>query len=119
MSDKANDPNYIKNPATGRWVKKDGPVGKKILAGTLTASDAPAKKGGKKGGKKASGTGKKRTPSAYILWCKDNRERVKTENPEAKFGEVSKLLGAEWKQTSAADKAPYEEQAASLKEANQ
>src|SRR5437016_4738955 len=28
---KANDPQYICNPSTGRWVKRDGEIGKKII----------------------------------------------------------------------------------------
>ena len=28
---KAQDPNFICNPATGRWVSKTGPTGKKLL----------------------------------------------------------------------------------------
>jgi structure-specific recognition protein 1 len=110
MSSKANDPDYILNPATNRYVKKEGAIGKKILAGTM-----PTAKPAGKGKAKPATEKKKRTPSAYILWTQDNRARVKKQNPEAKFGEISKLLGAEWKSLSADKKAPYEKKAASLK----
>jgi len=38
-----------------------------------------------------------KSKSAYILWCADNRARVKEENDNPEFGEMSKLLGTEWK----------------------
>jgi hypothetical protein len=31
-NDKANDSNFIQNPKSGKWVKKDGPTGKKLVA---------------------------------------------------------------------------------------
>lgn len=29
--EKCNDPNYIKNPKTGKWVKRSGPTGRRVL----------------------------------------------------------------------------------------
>jgi HMG (high mobility group) box len=40
----------------------------------------------------------KRALSAYMFFSQDWRERIKTENPDAGFGEVGKLLGAKWKE---------------------
>ncbi|KAI0060149.1 hypothetical protein BV25DRAFT_1828265 [Artomyces pyxidatus] len=54
----------------------------------------------------------KRAMSAYMFFSQDWRERVKTENPDASFGEVGKLLGAKWKELDDAEKKPYTEQAA-------
>lgn len=104
---KANDPDYVLNPATGRYCKKSGKLGQQILAGNApqASSKATAKKS----------TGSKRTASAYILWSKDNRARVKAENPGLSFGQVAKQLGAEWKALSEAEKAPYVAQAQALK----
>jgi len=70
---------------------------------------------------KASGSKKdpkapKRALSAYMFFSQDWRERIKTENPEAGFGEVGKLLGAKWKEMSDEDKKPYIDQAAKDKE---
>jgi len=42
--------------------------------------------------------------SAFVLFGQDNRERIKKENPAATFGEVGKLLGAEWAKASDAQK---------------
>ncbi|KAF7297226.1 hypothetical protein MIND_00955700 [Mycena indigotica] len=54
----------------------------------------------------------KRALSAYMFFSQDWRERIKTENPDASFGEVGKLLGAKWKELDDEEKQPYIEQAA-------
>ncbi|KAF9463329.1 high mobility group box domain-containing protein [Collybia nuda] len=54
----------------------------------------------------------KRALSAYMFFSQDWRERIKTENPDAGFGEVGKLLGAKWKELDDEEKKPYIEQAA-------
>ncbi|KAG2751645.1 hypothetical protein P692DRAFT_20726984, partial [Suillus brevipes Sb2] len=54
----------------------------------------------------------KRALSAYMFFSQDWRERIKTENPDAGFGEVGKLLGAKWKELDEEDKQPYIELAA-------
>ena len=47
----------------------------------------------------------KKKLSNYILWLqKEGRAMVKEENPEATFGEISKLAGAKWREMSASDK---------------
>jgi hypothetical protein len=46
----------------------------------------------------------KRPLSAYMFFSQDWRERVKTENPNASFGEIGKLLGAKWKELSDEEK---------------
>jgi hypothetical protein len=69
-----------------------------------------------------------------MFFSQDWRERIKTENPDAGFGEwfacfslllfaetcttgeVGKLLGAKWKEMSDEDKKPYVDQAAKDKE---
>lgn len=35
----------------------------------------------------------KKNLSAYMFFSKDAREEVKSENPEAKFGDIGKLIG--------------------------
>nr|CAG8433481.1 13063_t:CDS:2 [Entrophospora candida]CAG8434655.1 1419_t:CDS:2 [Entrophospora candida] len=39
----------------------------------------------------------KRALSAYMFFVRENREKVKAENPGAKFGEIAKLVGEKWK----------------------
>ncbi|ONK81200.1 uncharacterized protein A4U43_C01F26390 [Asparagus officinalis] len=53
--------------------------------------------------------GKKKPSSAYVQWSKDQWNKVKTENPDAEFKEISNILGTKWKNLSAEEKKPYEE----------
>jgi len=39
-----------------------------------------------------------------MFFVQDYRERIKSENPEASFGELGKLLGAKWKEMSETEK---------------
>jgi len=57
-----------------------------------------------------------RPMTAYMFFCQDWRDRIKTENPNAGFGEVGKLLGAKWKELDDEEKKPYLDQAARDKE---
>lgn len=38
----------------------------------------------------------KRPLSAFMLYCKEHRETVKSNNPEVTFGGMGKLLGQQW-----------------------
>merc|ERR1711916_357390 len=59
--------------------------------------------------------GPKRPKNAYMLWCEDNRERIKDANPNVKHTEMFSLLSADWKQVTDAAKAPYEAKGEDLK----
>jgi len=54
---------------------------------------------------------KVRIKSAYTRYASDKavRSAVKEANPEAEFGEISKIIGAQWKALDAPVKKPYEE----------
>ncbi|WFC97931.1 Non-histone chromosomal protein 6 [Malassezia yamatoensis] len=58
----------------------------------------------------------KRPLSAYMFFSQDWRERVKTENPDAGFGDVGRLLGTKWKEMSDDEKKPYVDMASRDKE---
>ncbi|VDO35574.1 unnamed protein product, partial [Onchocerca flexuosa] len=49
-----------------------------------------------------------RSKSGYILFSAEVRKKVMQENPEAGFGEVSKIVGIEWKKLSEEQKKQYE-----------
>ena len=66
--------------------------------------------------KKKSKSAAKRSPSAYMLFCKDFREEVKKENPDMKFGDITKTLGQMWRDLGSKKKKKYTEKAAELKE---
>jgi hypothetical protein len=76
-----------------------------------------------KGG--AAVTGKKRKrkdpdapkapPTAYVLFCKDQRPRVMAENPNADFAESNRKLGELWKGTAEEERLVYSTTAAKLR----
>ncbi|VDM97590.1 unnamed protein product [Thelazia callipaeda] len=49
-----------------------------------------------------------RSKSGYILFSAEVRKKVMQDNPEAGFGEVSKIVGIEWKKLSEDQKKQYE-----------
>ncbi|XP_042479548.1 high mobility group B protein 13-like isoform X2 [Macadamia integrifolia] len=67
--------------------------------------------------KKKAGADIKKPSPAYILWCKDQWNEVKKENPDAEFKEISNILGSKWKNLSPEEKKPFEEKNQADKEA--
>lgn len=57
----------------------------------------------------------KKPLSSYLLFSMEKRAEVKEKNPDAKFGDMAKLLSAQWKALSAEDKKVYEDKAAAAK----
>ncbi|CAI2310230.1 unnamed protein product [Caenorhabditis sp. 36 PRJEB53466] len=49
-----------------------------------------------------------KSKSGYILFSAEVRKRIMHENPDAGFGEVSKIVGIEWKKLSEEQKKQYE-----------
>ena len=66
---------------------------------------ASSKKGAKK--TKKSKDGKKRAPSAYILFCKAERDTLRAEQPELSMIDQTRALGALWNALSAEEKEVY------------
>ena len=54
----------------------------------------------------------KRPTTGYMLYCKYARTEIKEANPGKKMTEISKILGATWKELSDEDKKPYTKKAA-------
>ena len=59
----------------------------------------------------------KRPTTAYFLFMDEQRPSVKEENPDAKIGELAKIIGAKWKELDEESKVVYVEQANKAKEA--
>lgn len=59
--------------------------------------------------------GKKNTPnkslSPFIIFNKENRDKIKTDNPGVSFGELGKLIGNAWKALNETQKLIYEQKA--------
>ena len=81
-----------------------------------TARAKPAS--GRKSTKKSAKTTKvPRAPSAYMLFCGDNRQNVsKEDGSKPTFGETTKLLAAMWKEIDDTTRDKYQQQAAEAKQ---
>ena len=49
--------------------------------------------------------------SPFMIFNKENREKIKTANPEASFGDIGKLIGSTWKALNEKQKAVYTQKA--------
>jgi hypothetical protein len=57
--------------------------------------------------RKETGAEKKKPPNRYIRYSVAKRPEIVARNPEKKFGDISKLLGAQWRQMSESQKALF------------
>ncbi|XP_026162561.1 polybromo 1, like isoform X2 [Mastacembelus armatus] len=69
-----------------------------------------------KGLSKKEGAKRKINMSGYILFSSEMRAVIKARHPDYSFGELSRLVGTEWRNLEACKKAEYEERAAKLVE---
>lgn len=65
--------------------------------------------------KKKDPNAPKRALSAYMFFANENRDIVRSENPDVTFGQIGRLLGERWKALTAEDKEPYDAKAAADK----
>jgi len=61
----------------------------------------------KKGTKRKARKGPKKALTAYVFFCNEKRSDVKTNNPDATFGEIGKKLGQMWKEVTDSEKKKY------------
>lgn len=54
--------------------------------------------------------------TGYILYSRHVRRQVVQNNPESNFGEISRLVGNEWRSLPASEKQAWEEKASKLNE---
>ncbi|KAG1687281.1 Protein polybromo-1 [Nymphon striatum] len=60
----------------------------------------------------------KQKVTGYIMYASEVRKTVSAANPDSSFGDVSRLVGLEWKNLTLADKGIYEEKAQRQNEEN-
>ncbi|GMM49143.1 high-mobility group nucleosome-binding protein [Starmerella bacillaris] len=53
----------------------------------------------------------KRPITAYMFYAQNERKNVNRDKPDAKFGEVGKIIGERWRQLDAEGKKKYEDMA--------
>ncbi|XP_041350352.1 protein polybromo-1-like isoform X3 [Gigantopelta aegis] len=58
----------------------------------------------------------RRQPSGYIVFAGECRKTIAKENPEATFGDISRLVGTKWRMLSDEDKKIFEERAKKISE---
>lgn len=59
---------------------------------------------------------KNKAVTGYILYSREVRKQVVQNNPESNFGEISKIVGNEWRSLPASEKQSWEEKASKLNE---
>ncbi|XP_054640092.1 protein polybromo-1-like isoform X1 [Dunckerocampus dactyliophorus] len=69
-----------------------------------------------KGLSKKEGSKRKINMSGYILFSSEMRAVIKARHPDFSFGELSRLVGTEWRNLEGSRKAEYEERAAKVAE---
>lgn len=99
----------------------DGPpsIGSDML---VTASPIPSSALGTPGnpggtGKKDKKAGKKLV-TGYILYSSEHRKGICASNPDCTFGEVSRIVGNEWRSLPDHEKAAWEQRASKINEEN-
>jgi len=81
------------------------------IGNPTTGTDTVGKTKGK-GGK----TPGKKLVTGYILYSSEVRKSVAERNPSSSFGEISRLVGTDWRKKTAREKLVYEEKAAKMNE---
>jgi hypothetical protein len=81
------------------------------------SSKKPSKKPSKKSSKASTKDENKikRPLNAYIIYSQEVRNKVKSENPDSKVGDISKIIGAMWKELSPSKKKKFEKLASEAK----
>jgi structure-specific recognition protein 1 len=92
-------------------VKKEKKVSASSKKRPRGYEDGGKKKRQKKEKKEKDPNAPKGATTSYMLFSNDVRAAVKGENPGLSVTELSKVIGAKWREMSAEDKEPYEEKA--------
>lgn len=59
---------------------------------------------------------KNKIVTGYILYSREVRKRIVQKNPDSNFGEISRIVGNEWRSLTSTEKQNWEDRAAKLNE---
>jgi hypothetical protein len=87
------------------YVEDSKEAEKKSVFMSTVAFDLPASVKGKKA--KKDPLAPKKGMSAFMMFSNENRNKIKTDNPEATFGEIGRKVGEAWKALNDKQKVVY------------
>lgn len=64
------------------------------------------------------GKGGKKLVTGYILYSSENRKSICAANPDTTFGDISRIVGNDWKTLPQSERTMWEEKAAKINEEN-
>ena len=102
-----------KKKSSGQQAGKGGKGRKgRVAADASDSASAASVEGSARGG---GGAGKKKgVLSGYLLYSKERRPVLMKEQPRLEFGDLTRLIAAEWKERSEEEKVDYSRRAAQL-----
>jgi protein polybromo-1 len=95
--------------ADGFGLNTSSPIPTTISTPASTSKRPPAFTGGKSGKKVITG---------YILYSSEVRKAKVVENPECKFGDISRMIGDEWRALPQNERRQWEDRASAINEQN-
>lgn len=96
--------------ADGFGLNTSSPIPTTVLSTPVTTSKKPAAFTGGKSGKKVI--------TGYILYSSEVRKAKVVENPECKFGDISRMIGDEWRALPQHERRQWEDRASAINEQN-
>lgn len=96
--------------ADGFGLNTSSPIPTTVLSTPVASSKKPAAFTGGKSGKKVI--------TGYILYSSEVRKAKVVENPECKFGDISRMIGDEWRALPQHERRQWEDRASAINEQN-